>query len=166
MIFHWIVDLVLIVLLILFTFDGLTFLWVRRVYQIVYHFFSKTYPHQVILLDVDDFKKLNDKFGHRFGDLVLRKIGIILLKESKLRAFRYGGEEFAILLPWTKTDEAMILAEIIREKIYELKFEELGRNGHVSVSIGIGRFEEDADKALYVAKAFGKNCIEISVKPG
>ncbi len=159
---HWIIDLALLALLFVFMLDGLTFLWVRRVYQIVYRFVIKTNPHCIIMADVDDFKSINDRFKHRGGDQVLRKVGLLLLKECKGRAFRYGGEEFIILLPWTNESKAFELAERIRQKITTIKIGEI----NVTVSIGIGNYEEWADKAMYMAKSKGKNRIEIFKKPG
>ena len=146
---HWAINLFLLALLFLFMIDGLTFLWVRRVYYMVYSLVIGTTPHCVVMIDVDDFKSINDIYGHRAGDRVLRKIGNILFKRSGGRAFRYGGEEFIILLPWTNSQKAFTLAETIRREV-EAKV-------NVTVSIGIGRFEDEADKALYRAKENGKN---------
>ena len=156
-IIHWVIDLLLLALLIWFMIDGLTFLWVRRVYYIAYSLVIKTKPHCVIMVDVDNFKSINDLYTHKTGDRVLRKIGKILFKRSKGRAFRYGGEEFVILLPWVNELKAFALSETIRR--------EVKAKVNVTVSIGIGRFEDEADKALYEAKKDGKNRTRI-FKPG
>jgi len=105
------------------------------------------------MIDVDNFKSINDLYGHKAGDKVLRKIGNILFRRSKGWAFRYGGEEFIILLPWTNGLKALILAETIRREV-EAKV-------NATISIGIGRFEDEADKALYQAKEAGKNRTKI-----
>ncbi len=152
-IIHWVFHIILLALLILFMIDGLTLLWVRRVYHIVYSLVIKTEPHSVVIVDIDNFKSINDTYSHKTGDRVLRKIGVILLKKSKGRAFRFGGDEFVILLPWTDELKAFKLAERIRQEV-EIKT-------YVTVSIGIGRFEEEADKAFYSAKEAGRNRAKI-----
>jgi len=160
-IIHWIVDIILLALLIIFSLDGLTFLWVRRVYQLAYHFVIMTKPRWVIMIDVDGFKSINDNYGHRVGDKVLRKIGLLIIKESRLRGFRYGGEEFVVLLPLTGLEKAITLAERIRRKVGMINIDGL----RVTVSVGIGEYEGEADKALYQAKLNGKNQVEIFVGP-
>jgi diguanylate cyclase (GGDEF)-like protein len=123
----------------------------------------------LMMLDVDDFKSYNDKFGHPAGDAALRVVGEIL-KES-LRgadvAARYGGEEFAILLPQTATDEATQIAERIRKQVENSEFP--GRQ--VTISIGIASISKEvdsprdlisaADVALYAAKNHGRNNVQI-----
>jgi len=145
---HWIFDFVLIALLVIFMIDGLTFLWVKRVYQIAYHIFIRVGGLLVIFVDLDNFKQINDRFGHRAGDRILRKIGLVLLKEARFRAFRYGGDEFVILLPWATEEQAAKLAERIQCRIAEINIDGI----KISVSIGIGRNEEKADAAVYEAK--------------
>ena len=147
-----VINLILLVLLVLFMIDGLTFLWVRRIYQIMYSLVIKTKPHHVIMIDIDYFKSINDIYGHRTGDKVLRKVGLIILKESRGRAFRYGGEEFVILLPWTGKFKSWAIAQQILSRVKK-------EIAPVTASIGIGRFEEEADKALYKAKQAGRNCV-------
>lgn len=120
----------------------------------------------LIMYDLDDFKAINDRFGHQAGDNALRSISDIVLNKIKGRGKcgRYGGEEFIIILPEVKADEAMQLAEKIRESIDStVRVAE----EHVTVSMGISSFPssgvwrqeliEKADQALYVAKALGKN---------
>lgn len=158
---HWTFHAVLIVLLIIFALDGLTFLWVHRIYQVIYHFVIKSQPHQIILIDIDGFKSINDQYGHPFGNRLLRKIGFLILKKSRLRGFRYGGEEFAVLLPWADEKKAVALAEQIRRGIEIIKIDAL----QITVSIGIGQHEQGADEALYRVKANGGNRIEVA-RPG
>lgn len=123
----------------------------------------------LMMLDVDDFKAYNDKFGHPAGDTALRTVAEIL-KET-LRgadvAARYGGEEFAILLPQTSSEEAAQIGERLRRRIEKAEFS--GRN--VTVSIGIASCSNEvdsakdlisaADVALYSAKNQGRNNVQI-----
>jgi diguanylate cyclase (GGDEF)-like protein len=126
-------------------------------------------PLSVLMLDVDEFKSYNDRFGHPAGDQALRIVGTIL-KET-LRgadvAARYGGEEFAILLPETASGEAKIIAERIRSSVEQTEFP----HRKVTVSIGVATYSEmlqngdelvsAADKALYAAKRKGRNNVQI-----
>lgn len=124
----------------------------------------------LIILDIDNFKKINDTYGHPRGDEVLKQLAQIL--EESVRSLdiccRYGGEEFTIILPDTTLEEAKKLAERIREKIEkEIKIEEKS----VTVSLGVAAFNkkcqeleaiiENADKALYRAKREGKNKVVV-----
>lgn len=127
----------------------------------------------LLILDIDDFKKLNDTCGHHNGDIVLREIANILKDSSRENdyACRYGGEEFAIILTQTTKEQGMVIAERIREKVaghtFRLSADAGGQKVHVTVSIGLGTFPEDAqtkeelvakaDKAMYIAKFSGKN---------
>ncbi|MBN1996844.1 GGDEF domain-containing protein [candidate division KSB1 bacterium] len=110
------------------------------------------------LFDIDDFKKVNDTYGHQDGDGVLRKIVYIIkkiLRKSDLVA-RYGGEEFAIIMPETSVEKAFAVAERIRKNVDDiLQCKEL----NITISIGIGTLSEkinsvydlisSADAALY-----------------
>lgn len=129
----------------------------------------------LLILDIDDFKKLNDTYGHHKGDVVLREIAQILKDCSRGNdyACRYGGEEFAVILTQTSQEQGMVIAERIRAKIAEHAFQlssdpaSSGHKLHVTVSIGLGTFPEDAttkedliakaDKVMYIAKFSGKN---------
>ncbi len=126
---------------------------------------AQNYKISVMMLDIDDFKKFNDTFGHQEGDKVLRRIGEILKDNSRKIDIvaRYGGEEFALILPYTDKEEAKIIGERIRKAIEEAKIV----NTNFTVSIGISSFPQDtlqkdelirkADLALYRAKREGKN---------
>ncbi len=127
-------------------------------------------PLSLLLIDIDDFKSLNDRFGHAAGDELLHGIALIMnatVRSSDLLA-RYGGEEFAVLAPGTNQEGAYQLAEKLRTAIAESSFI-LGdsmRLTRATVSVGISQFEGDrrkffdeADRALYRAKAAGKNCV-------
>jgi diguanylate cyclase len=128
-----------------------------------------------VMLDIDDFKRYNDRNGHQAGDNALETTALCL--KSVLRsedvAARYGGEEFSILLPQTDIDEARIIAERLRSKIRSTEYR-FGREqplGAVTVSIGVSSFTKNldhaaaiigaADRAMYVAKSLGKNRVHV-----
>jgi len=132
---------------------------------------SKRYdsPLSCILFDVDDFKVVNDRFGHIEGDRILREIATITAEELRtVDVFsRYGGEEFVVLMPSTSIDEAFIVAERVRMSIEE-QISLPGRGLSVTVSLGCSVFFADesdgferllsrADRAMYNSKAAGKN---------
>lgn len=125
-------------------------------------------PHTLLFLDIDNFKNCNDTHGHQAGDNVLKSVGRIVRKQIRDgrgdEGFRYGGDEFAILLTATPKDGAAVVAERIRAD-----FEGQGLFG-CTLSIGLAEFEKDmtsgqfleaADSALYQAKAHGKNSIHV-----
>ncbi len=133
----------------------------------------RRYPDDLalIMLDVDDFKKINDTYGHIVGDKVLKQLALIL-KENVNRDIdvvsRYGGEEFVIILPNTNTNSAAYLAESIRKAVERTPFDIEGHMIRVTISLGVAsknpnihkdydRILHFADKALYSAKAYGKN---------
>ena len=120
----------------------------------------------LIMLDIDDFKKTNDAYGHQEGDRVIIALADVLrtVMDGVPSALgRWGGEEFMVLLPDSAIDEAMVLAEKLRTEYEAVSFESAG---HKTVSVGVvqAKQNEDADalyirvdKALYAAKANGKN---------
>ena len=132
---------------------------------------SKRYKHplSLLFLDVDHFKKYNDAYGHLQGDKVLIRLGQII--KSCLRtmdsAYRYGGEEFTVILPETEGKEALIVAPRIRASMEAEKFTPgSGKIVNVTISIGVteycpdervSSFVERADKAMYIAKQEGRN---------
>jgi len=124
-----------------------------------------------VLLDLDDFKAVNDSHGHQAGDAVLRAVGEILgagVRHVDL-AGRYGGEEFALILPETDLPGALKLAERIRARLETTAVElPSGESLHATASFGVAVNDEltaaeqlvaAADEALYAAKAAGKNCV-------
>ena len=155
--------------------DGLTNLFNSR------HFYSQLKieidrtvryerPLSLLLLDIDKFKEHNDTFGHIEGDKILIRLGKII--RSCLRkmdsAYRYGGEEFTVILPETEGAEAATVAERIRSAVESERF--VVSNGDVSftitVSIGVTEFQphesiailvQRADKAMYLSKQAGRN---------
>lgn len=122
----------------------------------------------LILMDIDNFKEVNDKFGHSTGDLLIETIGRLLrekVRETDAIA-RYGGEEFAMLLPETSKKGALRVSEKVRRTIENLVFKipDAGLTLSVTVSVGIAVFAGSrtdffnaADKALYESKSGGKN---------
>ncbi len=127
-------------------------------------------PLSMLLIDIDDFKQLNDRFGHAAGDELLTGLARIMndtIRESDLLA-RYGGEEFVVLASDTELLGAYGLAEKIRTAVAENSFilDDSMRPVRATVSIGVARyggnrktFFVNADRALYRAKAAGKNCV-------
>ena len=126
----------------------------------------------LLMMDVDFFKNINDEYGHHRGDLVLCEIarGIQLACRSSDISFRYGGEEFVVVLGKTDAEGAKIIAERIRQHIAGLNIKHDGKTIATTVSVGIATrrsTEKDhiddlfdrADKALYIAKRSGKNCV-------
>ena len=134
-------------------------------------------PQCAMMIDIDFFKKVNDTYGHAAGDEVLRQVaGTIkeLLRESDIPA-RYGGEEFAILLPFTQINEAFTVGERLRKAVEETPvtiYKDTIDEKQISVTISMGLAEYDgketgevlferADKALYNAKAEGRNRVKV-----
>ena len=126
-------------------------------------------PVSVILLDLDHFKDINDRLGHQAGDEVLRQVGRVLLRTIRIgdSAYRYGGEEFAVLLPEADSAITWAVAERIRQELAALKIQLDAENIMVTVSAGIavcpdnGTSAQDlvaaADTALYRSKSEGRN---------
>lgn len=126
-------------------------------------------PFALALLDVDDFKSINDTWGHLNGDIVLRNVareGIALLQPLGISLYRYGGEEFAVIFPDQHVGNAFALLEKWRIKVDERIWREEGL--HVSFSAGLGEWNMETlehlisrvDEALYRAKQCGKNQIQ------
>lgn len=124
-----------------------------------------------IMADLDNFKQINDRYGHVFGDKVLVRVAQVLRKNVKITddVIRYGGEEFLIILYRCNLQNAKKVAERLRKKIEEINFEEIPEV-KITASFGISEFLgskeikeviEEADKALYMAKKKGKNRVEV-----
>jgi diguanylate cyclase len=125
----------------------------------------------LLMLDIDHFKKINDTYGHLFGDKVIRAIAEALKSKVKGQdaVARLGGEEFAVLLPETTVPGARVVAEHIRQSIESGKIRRLDTQeqiGGITISIGISVYAgngnivellDQADKALYVSKESGRN---------
>ncbi|MGI9019839.1 MAG: diguanylate cyclase [Solirubrobacterales bacterium] len=130
----------------------------------------------LVMLDIDDFKKVNDTYGHLQGDEVLRRIGAILRAESRGidEPARYGGEEFVVALPETDAQGAVELAERVRTRIEAEEVPFVEREGilRITASLGVATIPDSAadvrsliaaaDGALYAAKRGGKNRVEVA----
>ncbi len=129
------------------------------------------FPLSVIVIDLDNFKHINDTYGHNTGDLVLTQVATLLKKSCRQEdiAARFGGEEFLLILPHCTGEDAAKKAEILRKKIEALKPNAIQITGSFGVSQlpmgGLSSFEEVfvmADKAVYEAKASGRNLVVLS----
>lgn len=151
-------------------FDGLTKIFNKATFTELLHDEIKRsrsldYPLSLLMLDIDNFKKVNDTYGHLAGDMVLQALGGLLtstLRRHDIVA-RFGGEEFVVLIPQESTRQALIIAEKARQNIAEMKFADVPS---ITVSIGCATYHagETADSfikrtdvALYDAKTSGKN---------
>ncbi len=125
-------------------------------------------PLSLLFLDIDDFKRVNDTLGHLKGDKTMRQVGAILkqgIRQADLLC-RYGGDEFVMLLSQTPPDQAMVLAERLRQRIAQSSMNRLEQRFKVTVSIGVAGLGpemstedliKEADEAHYRAKQAGKN---------
>lgn len=155
--------------------DGLTGLFNHSYFYQQIDFEVKRYvrygtPISLALIDIDDFKTVNDTYGHREGDRILSAMGKTLLhlaRDSDI-CCRYGGEEFAVILPLTSVHEADAIANRMRKELAQ----DLPDGRKVTVSIGVAacgentatyqQLVEQADAALYRGKKSGKNCVEVA----
>jgi len=128
-----------------------------------------------LMLDIDFFKKINDTYGHDFGDYVLKELAELL--KDNLRGYdaivRFGGEEFFVLLPGTDLGNAETVAQKLRAKIEEHTFEKDGTQTEVTISVGVygapetailddaEQYVKNADVALYAAKNSGRNRVMV-----
>ncbi|MFO7840050.1 MAG: diguanylate cyclase [Desulfosalsimonadaceae bacterium] len=126
-------------------------------------------PFSILMVDLDHFKRFNDTYGHLEGDRILRQVGrkITSCMRTMDTAYRYGGEEFTVLLPETDCEAALTVAERIKDSLNR-ENPGLINDSSVTVSIGVTEYSDSdsisalikrADKAMYVAKQRGRNCI-------
>jgi len=169
--------------------DGLTGLFSHRIHYLrLQDEFARSgrtgQPISLLLLDIDHFKQVNDRYGHLAGDLALKTISDLVVGTCRAMdiACRYGGEEITVILPETGTDAAMIAAERLRQIIEAQAFDfEDNKNVHITVSIGVATSSElfasateltgGADRAMYRAKEQGRNRVEraedgVEAEPG
>ena len=158
--------------------DGLTKLYNSRSFYTqleleVDRFNRYKHPLALLLLDIDNFKEYNDSFGHLEGDKVLVRFSQII--KSCLRAndsaYRYGGEEFTVILPETTGDEAKTVAQRIRASLEAEKYKPVpGKVARITISIGVTQcypkeelstFIRRADKAMYLSKENGRNRVSV-----
>lgn len=156
--------------------DSLTGLYNKRIYQeMLNREFARTMRHgndlSIIFFDLDDFKQVNDQFGHLVGDLVLKAVAGVISENRRQEDIvaRYGGEEIVLLLPETGKQKAHVIGERIRKAVENLRVNHEGLTVQVTLSGGLASFpydsttvenlQVDADNALFRAKKAGKNQI-------
>ncbi len=156
--------------------DPLTGLYNRHLFdEILNHEFSlikRGHRSCLVMIDIDHFKDLNDRFGHRSGDEFLKSVSTLIassFRESDY-IFRYGGEEFLVVMPNTDVDDAIKRVDEFREKIWLAKFDNDGRELRATISAGVSEMLltdmssecalKRADNALYSAKVNGRNRVE------
>ena len=154
--------------------DGLTGLYNRRQFEIgLEQEYNRTKRHpadfSLAILDIDFFKKVNDNYGHQYGDYVLKTVADLMKQSFRKTDFlyRYGGEELVIIMPETNIEGAVIPVQRLRSSVENYNFEYNGVSAKVTVSIGLtmnyAKFTnsadilKSADEALYKAKESGRN---------
>jgi diguanylate cyclase (GGDEF)-like protein len=160
--------------------DGLTKLYNRRFFQDqLLRAFDQSFRYQrplsVALVDIDNFKSINDTYGHSVGDHILEEVSTILAQSARSTDLvtRYGGDEFAIAAPETNASDAFQFAERIRLRVASMRIKVEDHDVEVRVSIGLSSAPDDeyrnamqmidaADRALYRAKQNGRDRVEIS----
>lgn len=124
-----------------------------------------------MVCDIDYFKKIKDSFGYKVGDLVLKKLSVLLREKLRSNKFiaRYGGEEFAIVIPHANLNEASKIYGGLRDYIDKFIFSYKKQQIPITVSIGISSFRntddcyiifDRADEALHIAKRSGRNTVK------
>ncbi|GAB6188930.1 PleD family two-component system response regulator [Marinitoga arctica] len=155
--------------------DGLTGLYNKKTIEeklkdLITTFKRKNFEISIAMIDIDDFKSINDTYGHIVGDSVLKIFSNILTEELRENDFigRYGGEEFLAIMPATNCEEAKIALQRALDKINNYNWSSIGIKGKITFSAGIccdfknksvTDFINDADNFLYIAKNKGKNII-------
>jgi diguanylate cyclase len=156
--------------------DGLTGLYNRRAYdqrinEVIADVNRYDATTALMICDIDFFKKINDTYGHKVGDLALKKLATLLKEQLRVNDIisRYGGEEFAIILPHTNLEGAQKAGESIRSYIDKATFSYKGQKIPLTISVGVSQFKkgddnnsvfERADRALYLAKHSGRNTVK------
>ncbi|MCX7956605.1 MAG: GGDEF domain-containing protein [Endomicrobia bacterium] len=152
--------------------DSLTGLYNRRYIEELLHDEIEKYKiygdiFSVVMVDLDNFKDINDNYGHTVGDLILKKLGNILKNSLRTTDMvgRWGGDEFIIIMKGTKLSDALITAESLRKKLENIR---LCDDVKITGSFGVVEYtltqtDKDiivrVDRCLYEAKKIGKNCI-------
>lgn len=159
------------------TTDALTGLINRREFnRRISEEFARAKRHKtqlsLALFDIDFFKKINDTYGHNAGDAILKELGSLIANRTRTSdiACRYGGEEFALILPETSQVEAYELLDRLRQIVEEEIFNKSAKPIRATISVGVAQLDlsdkapvdfcERADKALYKAKEGGRNRVE------
>lgn len=136
--------------------------------KIIHYHERNNLPYCILLCDLDHFKKINDTYGHDCGDNVLKEISQLLYKSIRKQDIlcRWGGEEFIILIPDTRGEQAILLADKLRNQIQKLKIMYDTKIVQITLSIGVGQNSSNtalidvikkADENLYRAKETGRN---------
>ena len=147
----------------------------QRLEEEIYRSKRYNHPLSLLMIDLDNFKGLNDRYGHTAGDHLLKYFSRLILETVRPSdiAARYGGEEFLIILPETSKEEAQTVAERLRKRIslYPFRIDSRKEDIQFTISIGVSSFPEYgqtadelitlADTALYQAKKEGKNKVAI-----
>jgi len=135
------------------------------------------HPFALVLLDIDHFKAINDKHGHVAGDKMLQLVAMRMEQQVRLTDFvaRYGGEEFAILLPESSAEQALVVAQKVREAVEQARLRHDRETLRVTISAGVGEMNpkrdtpemltKRVDAALYRAKQSGRNRVEKAEPP-
>ncbi len=131
-------------------------------------------PLSVAIIDIDFFKKINDTYGHLCGDFILKEVAYLITENFRQtdEIFRFGGEEFVVILTETPAQTACVPLERLRKKIESNLFKYNGNSFNVTVSIGVSSniesssndMLEEADKALYEAKSCGRNSVKSAME--
>lgn len=143
----------------------------QRFFTLFQEAFRQRSPLALLLVDIDHFKQFNDRWGHQTGDMVLQKVAAAMqqvVRRPMDTVYRYGGEEFAVLLPQTDEEGALVVAEQLRKRIATLRLSHQDQDLGVTISIGLTAavpahredqqdLYEAADRALYRAKENGRN---------
>ncbi len=146
-------------------YDGLTMLFTRKIFNKDLNRLKRAMnTYAIIMIDIDDFKKINDTYGHPEGDKVLQRLGHIMANEAKsdTKAYRYGGEEFVFMLGKNTAEKANNLAERVRQAM-EMQIWDFASDIVITISVGVssGSGQTDvlkqADDNLYYSKHHGKN---------
>ena len=157
-------------------FDNLTGLYNRQSFdETLEREINRAKRHEnelsILFLDLDDFKEINDSFGHQTGDEVLKEVAKIVINEKRSEdlAARYGGEEIVVIMPETGKIDSLVLGERIRQRVEEMRIDFNGNTVRITISGGLASFPGNAtdaesllkcaDNALYRAKGTGKNGI-------
>ncbi|MEP6907525.1 MAG: diguanylate cyclase [Pseudoxanthomonas sp.] len=162
-------------------FDAATGLMNREQWQFVANvelnrFVRTAQPAVLMMIDIDDFKTINDGYGHTVGDTVIEEFALLMkacLRDQDTGG-RYGGDEFGIVMPNTRWEEAIVAAERLRRQVAAYNFPGYGE--HCTISIGLAEINPtihnvtewviSADEALYSAKHKGRDRIEVAKLPG
>lgn len=158
--------------------DGLTGLYQRKYFELRLEEELKRsqkykHPLNLVMIDIDYFKRVNDEHGHLMGDAVLKEVASVFKKSIRLEdvVARYGGEEFVLIMPHTSVENMRKTGERLRAEIEEMEISGI----RITISVGIGHFDgkemdfnhrdliNRADRALYLAKKRGRNRVEMIV---